>query len=345
MPLDQPLFRFPSHRNEEILPTLEQLHAFLDSPKSAGRMETHRDDLKHYDHLFTAVEDFKQAGKQGGREPAFEEMLYYGVLLHARLFTPELRSAVEHFKYYRNALSEIDLKKPTAFIRAAEEEISRLKPGKREDAPKIERLRRMIDERKKELEAQKKRWPALRTELSTIALSIRDEIGSIRKLCESSIATLVDLQVGKKAESQMIEDIKGHFKDQVRDSLQHGPVTKEYLESMKATVARLSKQISLQLLEDIYIMTGLYEAVHDRAGAFAARLDPLVSQIDSRPQANLDDDKEFFARMEQELVAILSDVRIEFKSPADVPKDTDHEKILLQKRRDMLGRLFALLKS
>ena len=340
MALEQSQYRLQARKNEDILPSHEQLAAFLDSPKRAGRKETHRDDLKYYLEFYAAVQEFALLRKRGNRTMPYQDALQYGVLDRSGLFTPGVRSAVEHFKYYRQALSEIDLKKPSVFIRSAEEEIARLRAGKKDEAARIDRLQRMIDERKRDMDAQRKRWSALQTELNAILAAVGVELEAIRKHCEASIGALVDLQVGKKAENRMIEYIKNHFKDQVRDSLQHGPVTKEFLESMKATVARLSKQISLQLLEDLFVMTGLYESVHDYAAASLKQLAPLLGQLAVRPQTDLEADRDFFSGVEQSLVAVLAGFRIEIRSPAAIPKDPEHEGILMDTRWDMLDRLF-----
>ncbi len=217
-----------------------------------------------------------------------------------------------------------------------------MKPGRKDDAVKIARLQSLIDERKKHLEIQKTQWPALRAELGRVAGYLRDNVRAVQKKAEASIATLVDLQVGKKAEQQLIEDIKTHFKDQIRDYLQHGPVTKEYLDSTKEVVARLSKQISLQMLEDIFAMTGLYEAIHDHVRASADRLEPLMRQVAAGTAADLEQDRETFGRIEQELVGLVSAFPLELKPPHEKATDTEHGSILREKRRDMLDRLFAL---
>ncbi len=340
----RPIFGIRTGLNNAFLPTSEELNHFLDGPKTAGRMEPHREELSWYAGMVKAVSDF-EAGRKQGIPADFLEKLYYGVLIHSRFFNSALKTAVEQFKYYRHLLSAIDLKKTAAFIKSAEEEISRLKPGKKDDAVKIVRLQSLIDERRKHLEAQKAQGPALRSELSNVALYILENIISIRKLTEASIATLVDLQVGKKAEQQLIEDIKNHFKDQIRDYLQHGPVTREYIDSTKEIVARLSKQISLQMLEDIYAMTGLYEAVHDHARAAGERLEPLIKQTGAGAAPVLDRDREVFGRIEQELIFLVSPFPLELKPPHEKATDPDHGAILREKRRDMLDRLFSLLPS
>ncbi|OGW39269.1 MAG: hypothetical protein A2010_02150 [Nitrospirae bacterium GWD2_57_9] len=341
MTLDHSLYRLLPETSREILPTAEELNVFLASPRKPGGTELHRDDLVLIAERTAAIEEHLRASGV-----ALDEKLFYGVFAQARLYTPELLSAIEHFKFYRDSLARIDLKKPVAFIRSAEEEIARLKPHKKDEEPRIKRLQALIEERRRDLESQKKRWPALSRALAGAGRAIRDEFAAVQKRCEASIAMLVDLQVGKKAESRVIEDIKTHFKDQLRDYLQHGPVTKEYVESMKETVARLSKKISVQLLEDIYAMTGLYETIHDHAGQCRERLEPLIPKPGTVSGTHdLDKDKELFTLMEQELLRLLSAVPLDFKPPQDVLDDAEHRQILVEKRRNILDHLFNLLRS
>ncbi len=46
----------------------------------------------------------------------FREQMLYGVLGHSHLVKPALKSAVEQYKFHVHTLSELDLKKPSAFI-------------------------------------------------------------------------------------------------------------------------------------------------------------------------------------------------------------------------------------
>jgi len=47
---------------------------------------------------------------------------------------------VEQYKFHINTLSQLDLKKPSAFIKSAEEEIARLNPKKKDEVARKERL-------------------------------------------------------------------------------------------------------------------------------------------------------------------------------------------------------------
>ncbi len=101
----------------------------------------------------------------------------------------------------------------------------------------------------------------------------------------------------------------------------------------------------LQMLEDIYAMTGLYEAVHDHARAAGERLEPLIKQTGAGAAPVLDRDREVFGRIEQELIFLVSPFPLELKPPHEKATDPDHGAILREKRRDMLDRLFSLLPS
>ncbi len=335
--------RFQS--SKAILPGAHELSAFLESPRKEGRPERHGDDLAMYVRTLEAVAAFEQDRRQGTARYDFQEKMLYGVLAHSQFFRPELKSAVEQYKYHYHALAALDLRKPAAFIRSAEEEISRLNPKKKDETAKTARLQVMVDERKQDLDALKARWLALAGELSSIADYVRDNLSAVQELCEASIAALVDLQVGRKEEVHLIEDLKAHFKDQVRDSLQHGPVTKEYIETLKETVARLSKQISLLLLEDIYSLSGLYEAVHEHAGRTVRELGELATQVAKRKHASLDEDKDLYGRVEQALVSLVSGFRFELKARETTLREPEHEKILYEKRKEMLDHLFGLLQK
>ncbi len=94
MPLDQSIFGIRAGADDAILPTIEELNAFLESPKTAGRMELHRDELSWYAGMVKAVSDFEAGRRQGIASGDFLEKLYYGVLLRSRFFTAELKTAV-----------------------------------------------------------------------------------------------------------------------------------------------------------------------------------------------------------------------------------------------------------
>jgi hypothetical protein len=233
----------------------------------------------------------------------FRGKMFYGVLSHSRFVNPALKSAVEQYKYLLHALITLDLKKPRMYIR---------------------------------------RWAAVAEELKNIALYIRDNLVKIEKLCEASIDILVDFQIERKFENQLIEDIKTHFKEHLKDSLHHGPIAKQYLETVKKDVAMLSKEISTILREDVFALTGLYEAIHDHTKKITHDIDTLMAQMKSNKNKSFEDDKELLAQVEQVLVSLISECHFEL-TPTEIRTGTAHEDILLEKRKEMLDYLFELL--
>ncbi len=335
--------RFKS--NEALQPAIEDLRLFLESPRKEGKREKHGDDLSNYLQHLARVEGFEKDRQRGMGQTDFHEKMLLGVLSHSHFFTSSLKSAIEQYKYHYHALMTIDLRKPAAFIKSAEEEINRFNPKSKDDQAKIARLRGMIDQRNKDLEALKERRPRLGDELHNIAVYIRDNLLKIRKLCESSITVLVGLQIGGEKTGQLIEDIKMHFKEQVRDYLQLGPVTKQYVESLKEDVAKLSKQLSQQVLEDIYGVTRVYEALHDHAQKIAGQLDGLLRQVKAEQHKSIEEDRDLFGRIEQSLISLVSDYHLDTAMPKDARSGDKHDKLLFEKRKEMLDHLFDLLKK
>jgi hypothetical protein len=270
--------------------------------------------------------------------------MFYGVLGHTQFFSPVLASEVEHFKYHLHALPGLDLKKPAAFIKSAEAEMSRLNPNKKEDAVKLARLHTLVDERKRTLESAVRRRPALVRELGNIALYLRDNLVLIEKRCETSIVVLVDLQISRKKENQMIEDIKTHFKEHLKDSLRKGPVAAQYMENIKKDVARLSREISSMYRDDIYTLTTLFEAVHDHTGKTAREIGILMAKIGHDGNRGIEDDQSRFAKIEKVLVSLISEYHFELK-PAILHSETAHEDILVKNRKELLDHVFELVKK
>jgi hypothetical protein len=270
--------------------------------------------------------------------------MFYGVLRHSCFFDPALKSAVEQYKYHLHELIALDFKKPTAFIKSAEEEIRRLNPKKKDDEVKLIRLRGMVDERKKTLETLKKRRAALTEELGYIARYTRDNLVKINSRCEASIVVLVDLQIARNEENRLIEDIKTRFKEDLKNLLHHGPVTRQHLEAVKKDVAMLSKEISVLLREDVYTLTRLYEAIHDHTKKIARKIDALMAEIERKKNKRFEEDGKLFAQVEQVLVSLMSDHHFELKA-TEIRTETAHESILFEKRKEMLDHLFELLQK
>lgn len=344
MTKNKPIFGLRFGSNDELSPTREELRAFLQGSKIKGGQETHDSDLTTYRELLEGVMAFEQHQRQYTAPRDLREKMFYGVLGHSRFFNPVLASAVEQYKYHAHALMTLDFKKPTAFIRAAEDELSGLSPKKKDDAVKLDRLGALVDERKKTLETLGKHRAALVKELGHIALYLRDNLVMIEKLCEASIDALVDLHLSRKKENELIEDVKTHFKEQLRDSLRDGRVARQYVETVKKDVAQLSKEISSMLKEDIYALTRLYEAVHDHAQKTARELDTLMAKTGRGKDQGIDDDRVFFAKVEKVLVSLITEYHFELK-PAIIRSETAHDNILLEKRKELLDHVFALLQK
>jgi hypothetical protein len=344
MTKDKSIFGLRFGSNEELSPTREELAVFLKSPKEGGGWELHGSDLATYRELLDAVESFEQHQQQYAAPPGFREKMFYGVLSLSHFFSPVLASEVEQFKYHLHTLLTLDLEKPAAFIKSAEAEMNRLNPKKKEDAVKLARLHAMVDERKRTLETLVRRQPALVKELGNIALYLRDNLVMIEKCCETSIVVLVDLQISRKQENQMIESIKTHFKEHLKDSLRKGPIATQYVETIKKDVAQLSKEISYMFRDDIYALTRLFEAVHDHTKKTVLEIDTLMAKTKHEESKGLEDVQGLFAKIEKVLVSLISNYHFELK-PAVIRSETAHEDILLTKRKELLDHVFELLKK
>jgi hypothetical protein len=344
MTIHKPIFGLRFGSNEELSPTREELEAFLAGPRDEGGREPYGNALVTYRVLLEAIKAFEQHQPQDVTPQGFQEKMFYGVLGHSHFFSPVLASAVEQYKYHLHALKTLDFKKPMVFIKAAEDEMSRFNPKKREDAVKLARFRDLIDERKKTIAILERRRVALARELGDIALYLRDNLVMIEKRCETSIVVLVELQISRKKENQLIEDIKTLFKEHLRDSLHKGPVAKQYVEIVKKDFAQLSKEISSMLREDVYALTRLYEAVHDHTKKAAYEIDTLMAKTERGKNKSIEDDQRLFEKVEKVLISLISEYHFEMK-PTIIRSETAHEDILLEKRKELLDHIFELLKK
>lgn len=202
----------------------------------------------------------------------------------------------------------------------------------------------MVGERKRAVDILRKRRAILTAELGDIARYVRDNLVKIEKLCEGSIVVLVDLQIARREEDRLIAEIKEHFKEHLRDSLHSGQVTKEQLETVKKDVAVLSEEMSAFLREDVFALTGLFEAVHDHARKAADGIGALMMKIGGMKNTGIEDEGKLYAQIEQVLVSLVSECHFELKAAA-IRTETAHEDVLLEKRREMLAHLFGLLKK
>lgn len=336
---DTSIFSLRFGSNAKIEPSPDELQQFLESKKT-GTREPHSADLIRYWDILAAVAGYKTTGGSG----TFREKILYTVMDHSHFAKPALKSVVEQYKYHVNTLLKIDFKKPVSFIKSAEEEIARLNPKKKEDVSRIERMSGMIVERRQTLDANKKKWIELADELSHIISYLIDNLSKIEKLCEKSILILVNEQVEQKKETGLIEDIKAHFKQHLKDALHQGTIKKEDLEAAKEEVAALSKRTAEITLSDIYSMTQLYETIHDFAARTVSELRKLVADIDAKKHSTYDDDVELFGRGEKILVDLLTKFAFEVKSP-EIEVVTQNDELLNEKRKEMFGHLAERLQK
>ena len=138
------------------------------------------------EELLDQVREFALQFRQNASSADLRPRMFYNVIDHTHFAHPSLKLAVEQYQYHSHALRTLDIRKPSAFIRSAEEELKKLSTNKKEDAVKAARLQGMVDERKKTLEEIRKKRAALTAELAHIARYIGDNLRKIKVLCEAS---------------------------------------------------------------------------------------------------------------------------------------------------------------
>lgn len=342
---DNAIFGLRFQSNEDLQPSREELDRFLEGPKKQHGAEKRLDDLSKYLRDLKAVDAFGADRQRGTAEYAFNERKLLGVLLHSQFFNSALKLAIEQYSYHYNRLCALDFKKPRSFVKSAQDEINSLSPKKKLDQPKISRLQAMVDQRNADLQSLEKIRTGLTNELRNIAVYVRDNLARIRKRCESSIAVLVNLQLGKEKERELIEDIKKQFKEELRDHMQLGPVSLQFAEKVKEDFAQHSKELSQLVLDDIYSITLLFEQIHEHAQKFSARLDTLIRQAEAKKGAAPEEDLEVLGAVDQVLVALVSEYRFEVKKAAEPMHKDGHERLLVDKRKEMLNHLLDLLQN
>jgi hypothetical protein len=334
---DKPIFGLRYDANEKLLPSHEDLRIFLKN--AHGR---HGDELEAYRTLIADLQAFEQCELHDVSPHDIRDKTYYGVLGLSGFVNHALLSAVVEYQYHLAALRSLDFKKPAAFIHSAETEMKRFNLKKKDDAAKLAKLKGMVEDRKQAIELLKKQWAVLTEELNHIARYIRDNLHKVGNLCEASIVVLVDFQLQRRQEAQLIEDIKSYFKDQLRESLHQGPITKLHLETVKKDVDLLSKEISALVREDVYAISGLFEAIYDHVKKKAGEINALISRIEEKAGSGSEEEAPLFAQLERVLVALISAYQFELNLKA-VRTETAHKTIFPEKRNEMLAHLFELL--
>jgi len=344
MTMDKSIFGLRFSSNVSLQPTQEELRMFLESTIKQGGRELHGNVLATYNDVLESVLSFRRGQLPHAPTRDEHEKMFYGVLSHSFFYNPALKSAVEQYKYQLHALRTIDFRKPRAFINAAEQAISLLDSRKETDAAKKVKMQDMVDERKKILETLNSSWPALVEELGHLSLYIRDNLFKIANRCETSIVVLVNSSIARMKENQVIEDIKIHFKEQLKYDLHDGLVTGQRLENAKKDVALLSKEISNNFRENIFALTQLYESIYDHTLKTAREIDTLMGENRRTKNTGFAEEMELFTRIEQVLDAFITRRRFELKE-AETKSETTHKDIFLEKRKEMLDHLFELMQK
>jgi hypothetical protein len=72
-------------------------------------------------------------------------------------------------------------------------------------------------------------------------------------------------------------------------------------------------------------------------------LDELVAQIAAK-RTDFEEDKRLFAGLERVLVSLVTDFRLKMQS-AEIRKETEHDAVLFENRKEVLDHLFDLLQN
>jgi hypothetical protein len=344
MALDKTIFGLRFGADESLYPAPTDLKVFLESSYRDGK-RGQRDDLTSYRDLLERLNAFERHRhpQRGAAPQNLHERMFYGVIGLSQFVNPVLKSEVELYKYYTHELIMLDFRKPAVFIKAAGEEISSLNPKRMKDAIKLHRLQDMIEERKLALDTLKKRGVTLEKELGSIARYIRSNLMKIGKLCEASIVILMELQMAGKMERRLIDEIVAEFKERSKDVLHLEPVDGQYLD-IAQDVDTLAREMSVLIREDLYAMAALYEAIYDQTERIARELDIHIAEMKTRSKKSFEENCTLFRRIEQILVALVSDYNFELKAKSMSCKAT-LEKILTEKRHEMIEYVFEMLSS
>jgi len=343
--MDTSLFGLRFESNAELHPDPADLAAFLRSPRAPGEKGLRQDDLAVFTGYMDRVEKYEKGSAHGVASGDASERMLLGVLSQTQFFRPSFRLAIEEYLYHHHQLLALDFTKPEKFVRSAEEELSRLNSKKKDDQQKIARLQVLIEQRKKDLESLAKRRHLIASELCLIAAYVRDNVEKVLQRCEGAITSLAKLQVDGTRAEQLIDDLKAHFKEEVRERRHMGTVTPEYLESLKTEVAQLSQRLARLMLGDVHAVTGVYDGFHEHAKKHAALLNDLIARAQPARKVDAYRVNRPFAELESALVALVSEFRPAVKAAAPEGVGERHGDLLEKLRREMLDHIFTLLKS
>jgi len=341
---DNSIFGIRFGSRDDLYPTLEDLRVFLESPKTPGGQELHRNDLARYQELLDSVAAFERRKLQATSWQNVRETLFFHVISHSQFASVALKLEVVQYKYHLHALMTLDFKEPLVRIKSAEDEMRTLDPNSKADAVKLDRLRGVVKDQQKKLETLRKQRTALEKELGHIARYIRDNLLKIAKRCETAIVILAELQVRQDKEKLLIEGVKVDFKERLRTALRQGPITKAHLAIVKRAVANITQKLSILIREDLYAMSGLYEAIYVHGLKIAREINASMARKEGNKSGNVEEDRELLEQVGRALVSLVSDFHLKLKT-TEILDPTSQANTLLEKRHEMIDFVFNKLQQ
>ena len=96
-------------------------------------------------------------------------------------------------------------------------------------------------------------------------------------------------------------------------------------------------------MEDFHSLTGVYEEIYEHAKKAAEQLDELIRKIDGMDRKNFISVIEGFKQIGQVLVSLVSEYHFALKGEKKNQVVTEHDAILIEKRKEMFDHVFGLL--
>jgi hypothetical protein len=340
MTKDKNIFGPRSSAIPKLRPTLQQVTDFLDdTPKQAGGAR-HATDVIRYLKLLHRIEKYeirKQAACDG--QDARERMLLEA-LSRSGYMNEALLLAVGEYKYHLHTLAALDFARPEEFIRTAEAKRRKLSKTRIIDVERMIRLDERVAERKKILKGLGERWKGRAEELRGIARYVKDNLARVELMCRRCIGVIVEHEMGRSVERQLIEDIKGRFREQLKSELGRRKVTRTEAEKAREEADAIAAGLKRTITVDLFRMAGTFEAIHDHVnrigGELAVPLDELLAGTLAMNQGTF----ALFRRIERALVALVADYPAQL-DPEMARAGAAAPALVEEQRQIMLDRLFA----
>ncbi len=317
--------------------------ASLESPDGESS-PVRPDDLEPYRQLLKDAESFQTSPQPDPAADDFQQLLLYHVLDHTQFLNSELLSVVEHYKRNLHILASLDFVGPMTALRSAEKEIDSMSTSGVDHTARLAHLQETVALQKQRLSELKKNWVFLTSELRRLALMLYDHLSAMERTCNASIAILSDCEVAKNRERQKIEDIKKHYRNQLKYNMYSSRITWRDLENAKVEFDLLSREISILGKEEITSLAELYTSFRDRVRTARNEIDALLPEIEGKKNESVKDNKDLFRRLGRTLVSFLSDRRFGLKTP-EIREAAADAGIIRAARKELLGYLFDVVRQ